>query len=677
MSDDLDKGSVHNSVTGDVYGPLVQAGYVSGDINLHTHTTLRPPAELPLRIGVVPQRAAAFQHRELPWKAVTVLSGLGGVGKTQLAADHAATEWAAGNVSLLVWVTAGSRNAIVSTFAEAAAELTGRDEPDLERGARKFLEWLAAKDEPWLVVLDDLQDPEDLTGLWPPDNGRTLVTTRRRDAALRGHERQILDVETFSETESLNYLRTVLADRPALLDGAAEVVRELGGLPLALAQAGAYVLDQHLSCADYLGRLAKSRRTSVAATWSLSIERANSTHPKRVAGRLLDVISVLDPHGIPLDVLTEPSVRSYLHKLDETGVREVLATLHRLSLITLDVGSTAREVRVHALVQRAHRDGWSVRQTKKVSRATATALTATWPKFYRNDARGQALLANGEALLSVIGMDMWVKEGLLLPSLLGNSLGDSGRVVEARDYFDRLCETTARIRTPYDFTTMLARIGRAAWRGKAGDPAGAVAELEQISADEHRVSPIYRRFTPGLLQSARQDLAHLRAQAGDVSGGIADLERILADQLGEHGPEHPEVLKTRYGLAKLHAEAAADDPVGEFDRLLPDLHQVLGPDDTHTLMARNDRAYWLAQSGRLADAIGALDQLVPDFERVYGHDNLETLFIRGGLVECLTRNGEQARAEVEGERLLADLVRVLGPGHEDVAELRRTLGAND
>lgn len=519
---------MHNSVTGDVYGPLVQAGYVTGDINLHTHTTRRPPAELPLRIGVVPQRAASFQRRELSWNSITVLSGMGGVGKTQLAADHAATEWAAGNVSLLVWVTTGSRNAIVSTYAEAAAELTGRDDPDQERGARKFLEWLAAADEPWLVVLDDLQDPDDLADLWPPDNGRTLVTTRRRDAVLRGHERQVLDVETFSESEALSYLRSVLADQPALLDGAAELVGELGCLPLALAQAGAYVLDRHVSCAEYLIRLAKVRFKSVAATWSLSIRQADSLHPRRVAGHLLDIVSVLDPNGIPLDALLGPSTRNYVvgrtgAKLDADGLRDVFTNLHRLSLITLDTGSPSREVRVHALVQRANRDGWSTRKERRVVWAAADALSDVWERTRRNDETAQALRANEEVLTAVGGEHLWgtASEYHQLPISAGASLGASGRKAEARDHFTRLYDAAARHRGPHDLFALLARSSTAYWRARSGDVDGALAEYEQILAEEPRVPWRDRAVLRDLRWSDRQEQANLRAAAGDLAGAIS------------------------------------------------------------------------------------------------------------------------------------------------------------
>jgi hypothetical protein len=56
----------------------------------------------------------------------------------------------------------------------------------VERDAARFLAWLRGIDRRWLIVLDDLETPQDLDHLWPPSTrtGRTIVTTRRGDAAL-------------------------------------------------------------------------------------------------------------------------------------------------------------------------------------------------------------------------------------------------------------------------------------------------------------------------------------------------------------------------------------------------------------------------------------------------------------------------------------------------------------
>nr|BFE76213.1 hypothetical protein GCM10020092_095140 [Actinoplanes digitatis] len=72
-----------------------------------------------------------------------VLAGMGGVGKTQLAANLAEHLWQARTVDLLVWVTAGSRDNVVNTYAQVAADVTGAEDSDPARAAQRLLAWLA------------------------------------------------------------------------------------------------------------------------------------------------------------------------------------------------------------------------------------------------------------------------------------------------------------------------------------------------------------------------------------------------------------------------------------------------------------------------------------------------------------------------------------------------------
>ncbi|MGW1616230.1 NB-ARC domain-containing protein [Streptomyces sp. NPDC002285] len=190
-----------------------------------------------------------------------VLTGMGGVGKTQLAADYARTAWEdtgeAGGLDVLVWVTASARSAIVSGYAQAGIELCRADPSDPEKAARSLLAWLtpkaAAKPCRWLIVLDDVADPADLRGLWPPTSpwGRTLVTTRRRDAALAAHDRNTISVGLFTQNEALTYLTSFLADRNESPDQLADLAEDLGYLPLAFSQAAAYLIDSGERVASY------------------------------------------------------------------------------------------------------------------------------------------------------------------------------------------------------------------------------------------------------------------------------------------------------------------------------------------------------------------------------------------------------------------------------------------
>ncbi|GAA3336408.1 hypothetical protein GCM10020358_08470 [Amorphoplanes nipponensis] len=228
-------------------------------------------------VGVVPALADCFQLRALaddlaratdaggatpgPPASTWLLSGLGGVGKTQLAADLAGRRRRAGDLDLLVWISGTSRPAITAGYAQAAADLAlpGADGSDSDRDAARFHAWLSTTDRRWLIVLDDLGTAADLKGFWPPirPTGRTVVTTRLRGSALRGPGRHLVPVDGFSPDETVAYLRSRLEGHPELADDVRGLAGALHHLPLALAHATAYLLDEDIPCSEYRLRLAE------------------------------------------------------------------------------------------------------------------------------------------------------------------------------------------------------------------------------------------------------------------------------------------------------------------------------------------------------------------------------------------------------------------------------------
>ena len=114
------------------------------------------------------------------------LEGLGGTGKTSLAATLAYECHAVQAAHLVLWVTATGRDAVVTGYAQALRDLgEGPYQGESpEHAADRFLDWLKRPDLPWLVVLDDVADPAVADGLWPAGPaGRVLVTTANPDAA--------------------------------------------------------------------------------------------------------------------------------------------------------------------------------------------------------------------------------------------------------------------------------------------------------------------------------------------------------------------------------------------------------------------------------------------------------------------------------------------------------------
>jgi NB-ARC domain len=504
----------------------------------------RTQIEWPHRVGALVQVADCYQPRAASnalrrmahstsfGGGCKVLVGLGGAGKTQLASAFALESWASGALDLLIWITAASREAIVATYAQAAADIVGGEDSDAERAANRLLSWLADTERRWLVVLDDLTNPSHLNRLWPPESpvGQTIVTTRRHDAALTMTGRQIIDIGLFGLDESRNYLTQKFAAHPHLADDVDKLADDLGHLPLALAQAAAYSIDRQLTCNEYCQRLADRKRRladllpepdalpdahthTVSATWSLSIDLADRLAPKGFARPLLELMCVLDPNGVPLAVLTSLAALEYIRKCQTSDAvesvkperaRDALYCLQRLSLISVDPQDEARTVRVHGLVQRTTFEQLEDRDC--TVRAAADALAEVWPQAERNPALGQALCAS--AIILNVDQPESLRQPAVHPVLVFviRSLGQVGLVSQAHALGIQLQAYAARYLGPMHPDTLTVRANVASSLGETGDWAGAAAALEVLVSDcvavlgaEHvdtlkevfRVSPCY------------------------------------------------------------------------------------------------------------------------------------------------------------------------------------------
>jgi hypothetical protein len=645
--------------------------------------TARNLFEAPHRVGLIPAPANSFQRRDdlyddFPPGDTLVLTGLGGVGKTQVAADYARVH---ARDTTIIWVTASSRDLIKSTYAEAARTLFGPDD-DLERAANQFLSWLGTTEQAWLVILDDLRSPAHVNGLWPQGpKGRTIVTTRRRDAALAGQRRRLLDVDVFSPQQATQYLESLLHQQQ-LGDDTDGVAADLRGLPLALAQAAAFMLDRQLPCSQYRRRFADQRRRlselvpehealpddhheTVATTWLLSMEVANRLAPAGLARPLMQILSVLDPDGIPADLFTEDASRNWLSQtigsatesgggIDAEAIRDGLRTLYRLSLLQQEHDT----VRVHALVQRVAREELG-HQRSAVVRAAADALLTSWFRGDRTGTFDLIMRANVEAVRRH-APDELIKSGVHNVLLLaGTRQNEAGDPRGAAKYFDSLLADSVQY-LGSDHPDLLRLRGNAARALATSEPAGAIPIHEDLVREFTRV----RGPDDADTIVARANLAVCRAQAGALANGIRDMEQILADCERLFGPHSVHTLDARALLANMYGEAGANDAaLAMLAQIATDRGRVLGPDHRETLAAKGAYARWLTEYGDPATATPLLEQLLDRRTKRLGPDHPDTLATRANLAHALGRSGNAKEAALRLQALAADFIRVMGPEH--------------
>jgi tetratricopeptide (TPR) repeat protein len=617
------------------------------------------------------------------------LGGLGGTGKTQLAAAVAHTLWDQQALNLLLWVTASGRDAVVTGYAQALADVGEPDPGDgPETAASHFLAWLAHTDRAWLVVLDDLTDPAVLEGLWPwGSRGRVMVTTNRPDTALRARTPRVVEVGAFSRREGLTYLSTKLHADPDQWIGALDLATELGFLPIALAQAGALMADTGIDCREYRNRIAERRQrllntpvgahsSTVAATTALALDLADRMPPAGLARPALALTAMLDPNGIPGAVLTSQATCAFLTRargatvVDEIQARTAVHNLARVGLVTLDTTSAARTVRVHALVQAITRHTLSAAECDLAARSAADALLQAWPRRGVPPAFDQALRDCTARLRDLAGALLWSPECHPVLLRAGRSLDQAGLAGPAVAYWQMMVDISRPTLGAGHAHTVFARDRLAAAYEAAGRSGEAIAMYERTLAERERgLGPGH----PDTL-TARSNLARAYRTGGRAADAVRLAERALAESEHVNGPGHPDTLVagTELGHAYLSA-GLLREAATIFERTLAGREQVLGPGHPDTLTARGNLALAYRAAGQIREALPLYERTLAERERIQGPDHPDTISARAGLASAYRAADRLKDAIPVYKRTLAERERIQGPDHPDTMTARGNL----
>lgn len=161
---------------------------------------------LPFRTDHFVGRAAEQEQLDSAFSttsAAQVVFGLGGVGKSTLAAHWAATR-PHGCIPVR-WITADSPTNIRQGLVDLATALQPAlvAAPTAEVLAEFALQWLASHRD-WLLVLDNVKDPADIAPLLARASGGRFLITTRRSSGWRGMTTPMrLDVLAPTESHSL------------------------------------------------------------------------------------------------------------------------------------------------------------------------------------------------------------------------------------------------------------------------------------------------------------------------------------------------------------------------------------------------------------------------------------------------------------------------------------------
>ncbi|NUW42456.1 FxSxx-COOH system tetratricopeptide repeat protein [Nonomuraea rhodomycinica] len=718
------------AMTGD--GAVAITGGFVGTVG-GVHLPARPPVDTrPVQLAPRPPQLAgrdevlADLHERLSaaeaLPCLVAVHGLGGVCKTSVVAEYGHRYQHAYE---LVWQVAAEDEAVLSAaFADLAALLGLRPPGETADPVRQVHAALAARPCRWLLILDNAPDAEALRGFLPPaGNGHVLITSRS------GHwpPKHGMELPILEAASATAFLLDRSGDHDE--DAAAALVDELGALPLALEQAGAYISDSGITLAEYLGLL-RDRRADlldqgqawgyeqrVASTWRLAFDRLTQTSPQAIA--LLRLLACYAPEAVPYRLLLAPTDRFNPQGLLDSGsdgiteplalphgdlaVNAAVTALRRYCLINRPVGGT---VSVHRLVQAVTLDQLTPDQRDIWRCAAGALLTAviperpdepgTWPRFAQLLPHARAVLPLSSpalfAMTQFLGFSGDYRtartlcqqihdseltrlgpehpQTLSVRCRLGRWTGQAGNAAAARNQLTALIPVVERVLGGEHSETLTARHDFAHWTGEAGDPAGARDQLAALLPVRERVLGAEHPDT----LATRSQLAHWTGQAGNSITARDQFTVLLPVRERLLGAEHPETLITRSQLARWTGQAGdATAARDQFAALLPVRERVLGAEHPSTLATRHNLARWTGQAG---DATAARDQLaavLPVRERVLGAEHPSTLVTRHNLAYWTGKAGDAASARDQFATLLPLYERVMGAKHRHTLATRHQL----
>jgi tetratricopeptide (TPR) repeat protein len=650
---------------------------VEGDVRLEQQQ--QPPPPNPGRrrgdrikeFGMAPLVVADFVARDELMNAIdaaeasviTAVHGIGGVGKSQLAAkyfiDHKL------DYDYAVWVDMRDEGGRAA-FREIAVKL------DLPTGGSTDLveitrSYISGSSERWLLVFDNCDHPDSLEPLIPQSrNAKVLVTSRYRH--WRGLAASVA-VDVFDEQTAVSYLcdraeRWADPDAKALATG-------LGCLPLALSLAGSFCEQEQMDFRAYHEQLGDHVTAGLASSdpartdaavrnlWEQSLSAATATDAN--ARPLMEFLCLLDWTDINRAWFTMHYPGASLRVLYAYSLIELSTTQISVkhNLIADGVASNLRDrLALQMKLVEVFRDAFA-EAGPDVEAAGALAEPVRHLEYLTK--HHPHMVTTG--LIPVLNQAVW-------------QLQDQGEA--NTEFAARLRDLARTLDGPEHPETLAAALRLAATYWNAGKyQRAAEIERETLAICERALHPDHR-----LTMMARNNLSASYAKIGRHEEALELAIRAYDDRARVLGADHVQTLNSSNNLANRYAAQGVDGKALDLDsETLRRRHALLGAMHADTLMSKHNLAASQAALGQHQQALELDSQTLAATEHVLGQAHPDTLTSRHNLIVRYASVGGLDEARARADTVLADRKQVLGADHPDtrmtqeLAEFLRTFDA--
>lgn len=566
-----------------------------------------------------------------------------------------------------------------------------------------FKNWLEKEHKNWLMIIDNADEaslfaskPElslDKTGadqsilehLPESNHGSILITTRNRAAGVkftRNRSMDLVEVSTMTEHESSRLIRSTLSDDIPTDEEIHEISDLLGHLPLALAQATAFMQENVLTISEYIELYKDSDETqmdllsepfetlgrdsrvpnAVATTLIVSVNQIKKQDPKAI--EILSLVAFVDQNNIPKSLVQAKVKRA----LDLT---KALGTLKAFSLIT---ANERGDFSLHRLVQLVLRK-WLIIEGKFEDQAIQTMdiIAELFPNAtFDNWAACKAYFPHAQSVLAFIPEmhGKLLRRRLHLQGGMAYYLWSQGYCNEAEKLDVLIVEENKKEfgrEHPETLESMAALASTLEDQGKWAQ----AAELDRhvVATREKNLGPTHE-----LTLTSKSNLATICGRQGYYDEAEKLLLEVLENRLSVFGAEHESVVSAKAALASIYIDLDRLEEAEEFaTQAWHWRKKILGAEYDATLDAQSTLGIIYERQGRLEEAETLTLQTTQMKENILGPEHPQTLLTKGNLINIYHNKEEWGKAEELALDVIAAKTQRMGLTHHDTLVERQRL----
>ncbi|KAJ6547806.1 hypothetical protein DFH09DRAFT_1087554 [Mycena vulgaris] len=622
-----------------------------------------------------------FFTQDLKNQHIFLLYGLGGAGKTQ--------------ISLRFIEESSSRTAeTIDTCLKniAATHNTGNT-------AQEALEWLSSRPAEWLLFFDNADDPQINLNKFLPQckHGNILITSR--NPRLRGYAGSHSLVSNMEETDAVALLLKSCAEdiTPRKTELATEIVKALSYLPLAIIQAGAFILKSG-TLSNYLNLYAENQARllseqldqshddygrTVYTTWQISFEQLS-----KPAATILQLCSLLHYKGISEEIFswasayqfppngpTKEELQDPLEFLSQfTGPTGVWNSLHFLDVMN--------EITSYSLAN-FDPDGELYSIHPLVHDWSRTTLTDKKQYHY------WMVAIVGMSISGILNQDLQLASLKLLPhvdSLLGGTLNINP---DFRREYGRLYYHAERLKNAEQLQLAVLEHQRSVM---GDDHLDTLHAMGSVASTYHNLGKLQeaQELEVVVLEKRREILGEDHLDTLQAMESLAwtysDLRKlqeaeelkvvVLEKRRRILGEGHPETLRAVGNLASGYYRLGKLQEAEELEvAVLEKWRKIQGENHPDTLHTMENLATIYSNLGKLQEAEELYVVVLEKRRKILGEDHPHTLLTMGNLTAIYHNLGKLKEAEGLGLVVLEKQRNILGEDHPGTLRTMKNLAS--